>query len=49
MKLNNGINYKASFDQLYSDQFDLLSYLTDKLVQIDESSENIVLLTHKKE
>jgi hypothetical protein len=39
----------GSFDQLHSDPFDLQSYLNNKLLRLEDSSENIVLFTPKKE
>ncbi len=39
----------GSFDQLHTDPFYLLSYLNDKIYRLDDSSENIVLFTPKKE
>ncbi len=38
----------GSFDQLNSDPFDLLSYLNDKFLKINDSSQNIVVVTRKK-
>jgi hypothetical protein len=39
----------GSFEQLHSDQFDVVSYIKNKLIKPADSSENIVLFTPKKE
>jgi hypothetical protein len=49
MKLSNNINYMGTFDQFHSAPFNLLSYLNEKILKIDNKSENIVLFTPKRE
>ncbi len=49
IKLNNSINQMGSFDQLHSDPFYLLRKILDKLLNFDDSSENIVIFTPKNE
>jgi hypothetical protein len=39
----------GSFDQLHSDPFYLLRKILDKLLNFDDSSENIVIFTPKNE
>ncbi len=37
------------FNQLNSDPFDLLSYLNEKIIKSNDSSENIVLFTAERQ
>jgi hypothetical protein len=39
----------GSFDHLHSNPFNVLNYIKDKLFNVYDSSENIILFTPKKE